>query len=137
MNVLANLRNVSAHNPHKLTFRDEGVRSKVAALKWLEAWFERNYGPMPAVVKKFETQLHEKYNMTIALLCHELDHAAKRTEKRAPYTDPLSMLHIEMLDANGNVLNELPAHLKARLDAESAFVNEACPADAGGSVSRE
>lgn len=114
MMTLANLRNISAHHPSKVSFKDEHVQEKIRALKWLDAWVERNYGSLPNLESLFAEQYHQKYNLTIGLMCYELNRIAGGIEKREQYEEPPSSFHMKLKDAQGRELNKLSPHLEER-----------------------
>jgi DNA-binding MltR family transcriptional regulator len=122
--ALAALRNLVAHTPEKLTFDSDAVSKKVAEMKWLDAWIERNYGELPSVKRLFDTQVHHKFTTTIALLCSELKSATEQLEKRPTASDPLSMFHVRFYTANHELINDVPKHLKERAAAFNATPRE-------------
>jgi DNA-binding MltR family transcriptional regulator len=120
MMIFAELRNETAHHPLKISFRDEHVKEKASRLTWLKTWLIRNYGNSEEISTFFDKQVHEKFNMTVALLCTELMAHAKSLEKRVQFEEPLSNFHLSLLNARNEPMNQLPPHIEARKKAAEA-----------------
>jgi DNA-binding MltR family transcriptional regulator len=115
--TLAELRNMLAHTPQKLTFYSSEVQEAVLEMKWLHSWIERNYGPMPQFTDSLDKKIQNKFTTTIAILCNELKAIAEKIEKRRAAAEELSMFHIQLLNNKREPLNEVPQHLKDRAAA--------------------